>query len=310
MVLVVRINRTEAEKFKKWLSKTGLLLKDYPITKDKDYVFFPVKKKIDKTSFNLKYLKMKLPKNEKPKKVLLPYDIIGDVCIFKQGKRGIRYSQEIKKLLSIYKFLKSFYLKIGEVEGVERVPRLKFLYGEDKPLTLHKENGLFFWVDVKKVYFNPRLSHERMRIASLIENGKRVLDMFAGVGPFAITIAKYSKAFVDAVDINPIAYELMKRNIQLNKVEKFVNPYNTDIRNFYPQNSYDHIIMNLPFESIKYLDLAKTFCKKRGRIHIYIANPSDINSLIEKKSLTLIRSQKVFEYAPRKAVFRYDLELR
>ncbi len=42
--------------------------------------------------------------------------------------------------------------------------------------------------------------------------------MFAGVGPFAIPIAKSKRAKVYAIDINPEAVELLKKNVRLNRV--------------------------------------------------------------------------------------------
>ena len=79
---------------------------------------------------------------------------------------------------------------------------------------------LRFMVDVEKCYFSPRLSTERARIADLVEDGEVVLNMFAGVGPYSITIAKRKKAEVYSNELNEAAYRLHLENNRLNKVEE------------------------------------------------------------------------------------------
>ena len=41
-----------------------------------------------------------------------------------------------------------------------------------------------------QVFWNPRLSHEHERIVNLVDKNDVVHDMFAGIGPFAIPLAK------------------------------------------------------------------------------------------------------------------------
>ena len=53
------------------------------------------------------------------------------------------------------------------VQGEERIPKLKKLIGNSS-VALYKENGFSYYVDVKKVYFSPRMSNERLRIIKQI----------------------------------------------------------------------------------------------------------------------------------------------
>jgi len=56
------------------------------------------------------------------------------------------------------------------------------------------------------------LSTERIRIADQVKNGDKVVDMFAGIGPFSILIAKrFSEAEVIAVDKNPVAIKYLRK---------------------------------------------------------------------------------------------------
>ena len=65
-----------------------------------------------------------------------------------------------------------------------------------------KENGSSYEFDFSRVYWNPRLSTEHMRVVQEVKRGDTVLDVFAGVGPFAIPAAR-AGATVLANDLNP-----------------------------------------------------------------------------------------------------------
>ena len=77
--------------------------------------------------------------------------------------------------------------------------------------TVHKEFGSRFLLDVKKVYFSPRLATERKRITDHVKNNEIIVDMFAGIGPFSISIARKHKVKIYAIDINPICLQISKK---------------------------------------------------------------------------------------------------
>ena len=142
--------------------------------------------------------------------------------------------------------------------------------GDPSTETTHLEYGIKFLVDPAKVYFNPRLANERSRIASLVRQGEVVVDMFAGVGPFSIMIARHAlPSPVVAVDLNPDAVEYLKRNIELNKANRVV-PYEGDARQVvFDVPCADRIIMNLPHSAIDFFHDALTRLKLQGTIHFY-----------------------------------------
>lgn len=97
--------------------------------------------------------------------------------------------------------------------------------------------------------------------------------MFCGVGPLAVKAAvKRPKMRVLANDLNPEGVEFLKKNINLNKVEERVMPFNMDAREFVRmlvdrQNTsdlknkvpkewlrFDHCFMNLPVDAVEFLD--------------------------------------------------------
>jgi tRNA (guanine37-N1)-methyltransferase len=108
-----------------------------------------------------------------------------------------------------------------------------------------------------------------------VNSDEIILDMFAGIGPFPILIAKNKKTIIFAVDINKSAIEYMKENIQLNKLKGKIIPILRDINEVAKEKKkkkgikFDRIIMNLPGTSYKYLDLAISMIKDDGIVHYY-----------------------------------------
>jgi tRNA G37 N-methylase Trm5 len=108
----------------------------------------------------------------------------------------------------------------------------------------------------------------------LVKNGETVIDLFAGVGSFSIQIAKRCPAaHVYSVDVNPDAYEFLRKNILVNRVETQVTAMLGDARHLVDEKLYgvaDRVIMNLPESAAEYVDTAcKALKAKGGVIHYY-----------------------------------------
>jgi len=118
---------------------------------------------------------------------------VGDIAIVRlkeaSEESGLKIAQTV---MGIHKNVKTVLAQTNAVSGEFRLRKLRYLDGEKKTSTIHKESGCQFSVDVEKCYFSPRLSWERMRLAKLAEKGEIVVNMFAGVGCFSIVMAKYS----------------------------------------------------------------------------------------------------------------------
>jgi tRNA (guanine37-N1)-methyltransferase len=56
--------------------------------------------------------------------------------------------------------------------------------------------------------------------------------VMAGIGPFSIPMGKNSGALVLANDLNPASHEFLVGNIEKNRVNGYVRPYNLDAREF------------------------------------------------------------------------------
>ena len=96
-----------------------------------------------------------------------------------------------------------------------------------------------------------------------------VLDMFAGVGPFAIALAPRASLVV-AADLNPQAVLLMIENIRKNRARN-VLPLLADARRLemiLPWK-FDRIVMNLPLAGTEFLPEAFRLVQPGGTIHFY-----------------------------------------
>lgn len=198
-------------------------------------------------------------------------DVIGDIAIVKlpEPVKG-RGSVVGEAILASMKNVRAVFDQEGGLEGDFRLRRLRHLAGEDRTLTMHRENGLRLMVDVEKCYFSPRLSTERMRIADLADRGEKALNMFAGVGPYSIILAK-RMAEVWSCELNDVAYGLHLQNNRLNKVEPLMHMYNQDAATLHESVGvkFDRILMPHPSQSDRYLALARSMVNKGGWIHYY-----------------------------------------
>jgi tRNA (guanine37-N1)-methyltransferase len=208
---------------------------------------------------------------------LLPraLDIIGDIAIIEIPAGLESYKKIIgEAILKTHKSVRVVLAKAGKVTGTFRLREFDFIAGEHRTNTLYKEYDCSYYVDVARAYFSPRLSHEHQRVAQLVHKGETVIDLFAGVGPFALLIAKKNKeAKVYAIDINPDAIELLKKNAFFNKVENKVYPIVGDARQVVSekmQGIADRVIMNLPETANEFIDVAcKAIKPAGGVVHFY-----------------------------------------
>jgi tRNA (guanine37-N1)-methyltransferase len=203
------------------------------------------------------------------------FDIIGDIAIFKMAEENNIISEVVAKhIMAVHRSTKTVFVQASPVRGDFRVRELKLVAGENRTVTKYKEAGCIFGVDVEKCYFSPRLSGERMRIASLTKNDEIVVNMFSGVGCFSILIGKkLDKTKVYSIDVNPTAFSFMKDNIRINRLYNRVIPLLGDSKKII-QNQLkglaDRVLMPLPELALQYLPYAIMALKPSGGwIHYY-----------------------------------------
>jgi len=269
------------------------------------------------------------------------YDIIGKIVIVEfdqinsiNDKNVLSYKKKVAEaLVSVNKSVETVYEKKSEVKGKYRLKELKVIYGDDNPETIHKENNCFFKLDVKNAYFTPRLVFERKRVSSSsFKKQEIIVDLFTGVGPFSIQIAKNNDVKIYAFDVNPSAYKYLVENIELNKMKGRIIAHNMDVKKLlnpnnklgnYLKNKIDRIIMNLPEQSINFLDVACFLMKKpSGILHFYqfCEKPNPIKKGIENLKTNLkdigwhieeiLNSKVIKPFSPKSDLIVIDLKIK
>jgi len=200
------------------------------------------------------------------------FDSIGDIAVIQIPEELLARKKTIAEAVgeSNPRF-KVVARQTGALEGEYRTMPLEILAGEKRTETVYRESGCSFRLDVAKVFFSPRLSHERERIAAQVRGGENVLALFAGVGPYPIMIAKKQpKAKVAAIELNPVAVKYMQENIAANKVR--VELVEGDVNRVIPEKFgkwADRITMPLPHTGEDFLPAALAGARKGCIIHFY-----------------------------------------
>lgn len=197
----------------------------------------------------------------------------------------------------------------SSVAGQFRIRQFRVLAGEETTATTHTEYGRIFRIDLEKAYFSARLATERQRIVALMHEGEEVLDMFAGVGPFAIMLAE--KALnIWACDLNPDAVSLLIENIRLNHQSNIIPVY-ADAATLPAVfgRRFDRIVMNLPLMAEKFLPAAFDLCRPGGTIHLYslVSDDQEENPLLSRHPVISLKKRFVRSYAPGRSHMVYDI---
>ena len=224
-------------------------------------------------------------------------DFVGDIAIVEIPDALTEYKALIGQAIQkAHKQTNTVLAKAGAVKGVYRIRDLELLAGENKTATVYKEYGNTLHVDVAKAYFSPRLSNEHNRVASQATPHETVIDLFAGVGPFVIPIAKNHKTVqIHAIDINPDAVYLLEKNIKVNHVTKQVFPLMGDARKIVNQQlsqKADRVIMNLPETALEFVDVACEAIKTEGGIVHYYCFVYDSEEPLETAKVELEQAVK------------------
>ncbi|MBI2659320.1 class I SAM-dependent methyltransferase family protein [Candidatus Woesearchaeota archaeon] len=263
---------------------------------------------------NLKfYLKNRLTANEL-KFAPSSFDVVGDILIFSEFSKELAKKEKIigNTILENYPHIKTVLKKINKYAGKFRTPKLKVIAGENRKETICKENNVFIKLDAEKVYFSPRMSSERKRIAGLVKPNESVLVMFNGCAPYSLVIAKNTKCReVYGIEINPIANEYALENIKKNKLENKIRLFLGDVRKVMPRlnKKFDRILMPLPKGGENFLDLALRCIKKNGIVHFYdFLHEDEFHKAGEKVKSACLKSKRKFrilktikcgQYSPR-----------
>ena len=225
-------------------------------------------------------------------------------------------------LMLKHKNIKSVLLKESPRQGRYRIRKYRLVKGLKNTEVMHMENGCRILVDPQTTYFSPRESTERQRIIDKVCENENIMVFFAGVGPFAIEIAKKKKVNkIVGIEINPEAVNYFIKNIRLNKldnVEVVLGDVAERSKEFF--NQFDRVIMPLPETALEYIKDAIICLKPGGICHLYFfENDDKINNWKKrvrdtaknmKKKATILDIQYVLPYGPRISKWRMDFEVK
>ena len=303
----IKVPKEEAERVRRELLSKGILA-DLKLKKDGDFVLIPVKEKVE----GYQGCVDDFPEKRRAERIG-SFDLVGDVAILKY-REGMNAGEIARKLVEEHKNIRRVALDMG-VHGEERIRRVKILIGENL-ITIHREYGVLMKIDLQNVYFSPRLATERWRVVGEVKDGETVFDMFAGVGPFSLLIAKYRKVRIVACDINPRAIELLRENIRINRLDG-IEPVLGDAREVAKRVKANRIIMNLPHSSFQFLPSALESAVEGAILHYYEILPRENereNEIIRLGSqygreMKLLKKRKVHSYSPQMDMFSFTFKV-
>jgi len=339
LMLFIKVPKERAEEVRRSIIADGVYAVDYKAFHDDKYVYFPVLKSPIETGYELvemegeKFVRAKKLREllsdvltkEELENLITSYDVVGDIAIVDVPEELQKKEMKIADaILKTNKHIKVVAKKLGKVESEFRIRPLKVIAGENRTETTHMEHGCRMRLDIGKVYFSIRLSHERKRIAEQVRPFENILVLFAGVGPFPLVIAKkQSNTKIIAIELNPEAVKYMKENININRTKNIVveeGDARKVVLDKY-KGFADRIVMPLPRSADKFLDVAFSGARDDCTVHIYgfapIENPyADIEKRIideAKKAgakVEILNKKIVRPYAPKVVQVVIDFRIR
>ncbi|MDA1197314.1 MAG: class I SAM-dependent methyltransferase family protein [Nanoarchaeota archaeon] len=249
------------------------------------------------------------------------FDIVGDLAIFAEFSDTLKSKEKLiaDTLLNMHSQLRVVLKKTGKYSGRYRTPKLKILAGERRKETMLVESGCRFKLHAENTYYSVRSGTERKRIYSLVKTGERVLVMFSGIGAYPVTMAKHSMAKeIVGIEINPIAHQYGLENLKLNKIEN-VSLIEGDVMKELPRltGTYDRILMPLPRDAERFLDIALSKAAKGTVIHFYSFGAEDGREAklaikeacrVRKKECRILRVVKCGSFGP--GISRISVDFR
>nr|HML25560.1 class I SAM-dependent methyltransferase family protein [Methanomethylovorans sp.] len=240
------------------------------------------------------------------------FDVIGNIAVISLPSELNEHKHEIAHaLIAGQGGVNAVVNKISKLSGEHRVASFELLAGRSTR-TVHREFGFAYEVDLQKVFFNSRLSYERARITSMVQNGEKVIIPFCGVGPFAVPVAAKG-AHVVALEKNAAACSLLQKNASINKVRKNLSVICADAMDIPSilKCQFHRAIIPTPYGMDQFLDIVAEVIRPEGMIHFYtFKKQHQIEGLTgdyEKKGLKVLNCRRCGNVAPGVSRWVFDM---
>ncbi|MDD3159748.1 MAG: hypothetical protein PHQ98_02155 [Candidatus ainarchaeum sp.] len=249
------------------------------------------------------------------------FDSFGNIAVIEIPKELDKKKKLIgETLLKLNKRFETVCSIESDHEGKFRVQKVKVIAGKKNLIATYKESGVTLKVPLGEVFFSPRLSNERLRIAKEIKDNEIVGCFFSGVAPYPVVFAKNSKMKkAVAIELNPSAHKFAIENVKLNKCVDRVDLIKGDVKRQYKKFPayFDRIAMPLPHTGYQFLKEAFFCIKPNGIIYFYeIVQKGDFD-LVKKqifdcakesgKEVKILRMNRVRQFSPTKEQVVFDI---
>jgi tRNA wybutosine-synthesizing protein 2 len=162
--------------------------------------------------------------------------------------------------------------QVGPIEGELRRPRIERIAGGPTETEVI-EHGIRYRFDAGELMFATGNRNERYRAGQVTGAGERVIDLFAGIGYFALPAAKFGRAKeVLAVDRNPMAIRYLEINATINGVADRLRPLLGDNRTVrLPLGCADRVFLGYLPSSLPWIPRALDLLRADGGwVHVHL----------------------------------------
>jgi len=181
-------------------------------------------------------------------------------------------------------------VKNGPIEGELRTPRVRCVAGGPTETEV-VEHGVRWRFDAARIMFAAGNRTERIRVGRLVQPGESVVDLFAGIGYFAIPAALLGRAeCVWAVEKNPVAVGYLRENAIVNGVADRVRVVPGDNRSVdLPAASFDRAFLGYLPSAVPWVERAVPLLRPSGGwIHVHTV--ADVRSPLVEAATAVERS--------------------
>lgn len=158
----------------------------------------------------------------------------------------------------------------GPVAGELRQPRVVRAAGLVTETEV-VEHGIRWRLDAARILFAQGNRAERARAGRLVRPGETVVDLFAGIGYFAIPAARAGAGRVVAVEKNPLAVRYLRENLVLNRVADRVEVVEGDNRTVrLPEGVADRVFLGYLPSAVPWVPRAVRMLRPTGGwLHVH-----------------------------------------
>lgn len=207
------------------------------------------------------------------------YKRLGDFIILRSN--NLLSPQLGEKILEIYQWCIGVYQHKTTI-GEGREPEMILLGGSSNTDILHKENGVLYHLDFKRITFSGGNRGLRKILVDAVKPEENLVDMFAAVGNLSLQPLYYNKNKGILIEKNEYTFGYLKKTMELNKISDIIL-INDDCRNVDIKNYADRIFMGYHDVDKTHIAKAIEISKDRAILHLHpLTKPNNYEECAKK----------------------------